>query len=89
MPGVFVVPCGGVIGATRPMSVVSRLTFKDRRAIGVRVVRVHVWMCRQSGVRIGGSAIFVKCRNSVVRRWVDVIVVPELPRAVSMRGMIS
>ncbi len=68
MPGMLVVTCTGVIGGVRPMSVVSRLTLRNRHAIRVGVVRVHVWMRRQSALRIRGSATFVECMNSVVRR---------------------
>jgi hypothetical protein len=39
----FVVPGGRVIGAVRPMSVVSHITFSYRRATWVCVPRVRVW----------------------------------------------
>jgi hypothetical protein len=83
MPSVFVVPCGGLITAMRPMSVVSHLTFRDRRALRVRVSRVHVWMLRRPAVRVGGSAMFANCMTSV-RRWLDVIVASGTLRVMSM-----
>jgi hypothetical protein len=81
----FVVACGGVIGRVRPMSLVSRLAFRDRGAIRVGV---HVWTLRRSAVRIGGSPMFVESMNRP-RRWVHVIVMAGTLRIMAMRVLIS